>query len=128
MYASRNISVEDAQTWCKWRAVDIIDSPTGLDYQTVVRVESEMPFEETQDHLEHWSNFCGTLIWSFLVWEATIVNGATIERALGCARNALHAHPYLKDIYPNMDFTKDSVVEFLQSHIGCVVWGDNDGA
>lgn len=115
LYASNNVTLEQARTWCKWRAVDIIEAPPPSDVESVGMVGREMwklTALEGEGHIEH-GHHAAVCVLSFLVWRAAVIDGDLI-RAF-CV--TVHNH----------NLPSEHVIEWLARHLGCVVWGDNDG-
>ncbi len=129
LYASRNVTVAEVSKWCHARAHELIEVPSEADQPIVSKVQQEMDRlqRNTPDHLEHWSNWCGPVIWDFLVWQPYTCDDALVGRAVRVASVAMIVHEGVKKMYPGMDLTADDVIVFLRAHLGYTVWGDNDG-
>ena len=151
LYASNNVTVQEVEKWCHARANELSEVPSASDKPAVDKVQQEMDrlqrtsqpdsgldvatalalygnhYRVIPDHLEHWSNWCGVVIWTFLVWKPCVCDAVLVERAVEAAQKAMREHGKLNEMYRGTDFTKDEVIDFLRSHQGMVVWGDNDG-
>ena len=128
LYASKTLTTDEVKKWCHARAYELTEVPSAADQPTVDKVQREMNrLQRTDDHLEHWSNWCGPMIWGLLIWEAHVCDEALVSRAVAAASTAIQTHAGLRERYPDKDFTTDTPIEFLRAHAGCVVWGDNDG-
>lgn len=139
LYASHNVTLGEVSRWCHARAHELIAEVPIADQPSVNKVQQEMsrlqridssffpPGGHNPDHLEHWSNWCGVVIWDFLVWQPFVCNAQVVELAIEYARVAMRTHEGIRKMYPCRDFTQDEVVGFLCEHQGAVVWGDNDG-
>lgn len=128
LYASKTLTADEVAKWCHARALELIEISSREDQPIVDRVQAEMVrLRYKEDRIEHWSNWCGVMIWDFLVWEPYYCDEALVGRAVKAAADAMQTHAGLRSSYPGRDFTKDEAVEFLRAHIGYIVWGDNDG-
>lgn len=128
LYASKTLTTDEVEKWCHARTYEFSEVPREADQLTVDKVRREMDrLQRTDGHLEHWSNWCGPMIWDFLVWNAYTCNEALVNRAVMAAATMMQTHTGLRKQYPTKDFTTDTPIEFLRAHMGCVVWGENDG-
>ena len=128
IYASKTLTIYEVNKWGHARAYEYSEVPSAADQPTVNKVQKEMDqLRNTDDHFEHWSNWCGPMIWDFLVWDAHLCDTALIDRAITAASDAMRSHAGIQKQYPDRDFTVDEAMDFLRAHMGCVVWGDNDG-
>jgi len=128
LYASKTLTTDEVEKWCHARVYEMTEMPSAEDQPTVDKVQQEMNrLQRTDGHLEHWSNWCGPMIWDFLVWRAHACDEALVGQAVDAAATQMQTNDGLRKQYPTKDFTTDTPIEFLRANMGCVVWGDNDG-
>lgn len=127
LYASKNVSVQQAKTFCYWKVFDIISSPSEEEQSTILAVESVMR-GPASDHLDHWASGGGVSAFPFLC-DAHECTDALIEEAVkaGRAYSEMQNNKNPGSTYAKHDWANDDAIQFLREHIGYVVWGYNDG-
>lgn len=109
LYASNGITMEQARKWCRYRATDILYPPRKEDEADIEVVEGFMCSAFRNGFkIEHGSKDAVSDL-SFLVWDAHVIDEALIKRVSESSGNNQH------------------VIDWMRSHYGWVMWGDNDG-
>ena len=131
LYASHHVPIDDVYIWCR---LELFGQEPNLDHELVAvrNVNSAMQSIRQHlpgDHLEHWASGGGVACFSFLDGGVYRCNHDLIETAITAARS-YRSKQQLRDPdshYARHDWTNDSAIHFLKSHIGYTVWGFNDG-
>lgn len=130
LYASKNITVEQAALWCHWRVQGIIAYPTKEEQAVCDIVDDEMKNVVWRhgDHLEHWASGGGVAAFPFLT-DAHFCNGDLIRRAIeaGQVYSKMQQECNPDSAYARHDWARDDAVKFLWDKLDYVIWGYNDG-
>jgi hypothetical protein len=126
LYASKSVTVEEAQAWCNCRIDEYHRTPEpGFEEDAERRVRLLMQSIHGGAHPDHWESGStwAVQVWPKLWWNAYLITPKLIEEAVTAA--ATYDNPNRPGTVER--WTNGSEIEFLRNHLGYTGWGDNDG-
>jgi hypothetical protein len=107
LYATKELSGMEVESWANYRANDLFETPG----ETAQTVEREMRRLERSGGDDHYEDGPGINEWKshLFVWKPQICAASTIALVNG------------------FDPKATPLMEWLQRHVGFLIWGDNDG-
>jgi hypothetical protein len=113
LYTSKTVTLEEAQIWAKWRAIDILkEPPPGSDEERAYEKVRALMNVADKNNFEHGSKGA-VQAFDFLVMAAREIDAELIRNVCDATRMT--------------NLSSDHMIDWLCQHYGQVVWGDNDG-